>query len=105
MDAASLVASAPRAAAGLKQQLVGHVEERGPDAMSPAEQLKAIAQRVHALAERHEKRCRARPASRTCWARRAARAAARGSPYVAGSTCAGTASALSCARWSFAISR
>jgi len=41
--------------AGLKQQLVGHVEERGPDAMSPAEQLKAIAQRVHALAERHEK--------------------------------------------------
>jgi polyphosphate kinase len=41
--------------AGLKQQLVGHVEERGADAMSPAEQLKAIAQRVHALAERHEK--------------------------------------------------
>jgi polyphosphate kinase len=41
--------------AGLKQQLVGHVEERGPDAMSPAEQLEAIARRVHALAARHEK--------------------------------------------------
>jgi polyphosphate kinase len=41
--------------AGLKQQLVSHVEERGPDAMSPAEQLAAISQRVHALAQRHEK--------------------------------------------------
>jgi polyphosphate kinase len=33
--------------AGLKQQLSGHVEETGPDAMSPSEQLQAIAVRVH----------------------------------------------------------
>jgi polyphosphate kinase len=33
--------------AGLKQQLVGHVEESGPDAMSPGEQLAAIATRSH----------------------------------------------------------
>src|SRR5712671_2467925 len=35
--------------AGLKQQLSGHVEETGPDAMTPADQLRAIAQRCHAL--------------------------------------------------------
>ena len=33
--------------AGLKQQLSGHVEESGPDAMSPGEQLQAIAARCH----------------------------------------------------------
>ena len=35
--------------AGLKQQLVGHVEESGPDAMSPGEQLAAIAARTHEM--------------------------------------------------------
>ena len=35
--------------AGLKQQLVGHVEESGPDAMSPGEQLAAIATRCHEM--------------------------------------------------------
>src|SRR5919109_5208839 len=30
--------------AGLKQQIAGHVEETGPDAMSPAEQLQVISQ-------------------------------------------------------------
>jgi polyphosphate kinase len=33
--------------AGLKQQLVGHVEESGPDALSPSEQLSAISSRCH----------------------------------------------------------
>src|SRR5689334_7213546 len=35
--------------AGLKQQLVGHVEESGADAMSPGEQLAAIATRCHEM--------------------------------------------------------
>jgi polyphosphate kinase len=38
--------------AGLKQQLVGHVEESGPDAMSPGEQLAAIATRCHDMVGR-----------------------------------------------------
>jgi polyphosphate kinase len=38
--------------AGLKQQLVGHVEESGPDAMSPGEQLAAIATRCHDMVAR-----------------------------------------------------
>ena len=38
--------------AGLKQQLVGHVEESGPDAMSPGEQLSAIAARTHEMVAR-----------------------------------------------------
>ncbi|HEY6908790.1 MAG TPA: polyphosphate kinase 1, partial [Myxococcales bacterium] len=38
--------------AGLKQQLVGHVEESGPDAMSPGEQLAAIATRCHEMVSR-----------------------------------------------------
>ena len=38
--------------AGLKQQLVGHVEESGPDAMSPGEQLAAIASRTHDMVAR-----------------------------------------------------
>jgi polyphosphate kinase len=38
--------------AGLKQQLVGHVEESGPDAMSPGEQLAAIAMRCHEMVAR-----------------------------------------------------
>ena len=38
--------------AGLKQQLVGHVEESGPDAMSPGEQLAAIATRCHEMVAR-----------------------------------------------------
>ncbi|MGZ6143982.1 MAG: polyphosphate kinase 1, partial [Myxococcales bacterium] len=33
--------------AGLKQQMVGHVEESGADAMSPGEQLSAISARCH----------------------------------------------------------
>src|SRR3989442_15348945 len=40
--------------AGLKQQLTGHVEETGPDAMSPSEQLQALSQRCHALVERQD---------------------------------------------------
>jgi len=35
--------------AGLKQQISGHVEETGPDAMTPADQLRAISHRCHAL--------------------------------------------------------
>jgi polyphosphate kinase len=38
--------------AGLKQQLVGHVEESGPDALSPGEQLTAIATRSHEMVAR-----------------------------------------------------
>src|SRR3989442_1332285 len=38
--------------AGLKQQLVGDVEESGPDAMSPGEQLAAIATRSHEMVTR-----------------------------------------------------
>ena len=38
--------------AGLKQQLSGHVEETGPDAMSPSEQLSQIAARTHELVAR-----------------------------------------------------
>src|SRR5438270_8527359 len=40
--------------AGLKQQLSGHVEETGPDAMTPAEQFQAIAQGCHALITRQD---------------------------------------------------
>jgi len=40
--------------AGLKQQMAGHVEETGPDAMSPAEQLQAVSQRLHALVIRQD---------------------------------------------------
>src|SRR5437016_2120759 len=36
--------------AGLKQQISGHVEETGADAMTPAEQLSAISQKCHDLA-------------------------------------------------------
>jgi polyphosphate kinase len=38
--------------AGLKQQLSGHVEESGADAMSPGEQLSAISTRVHEMVAR-----------------------------------------------------
>ncbi|HUJ27108.1 MAG TPA: polyphosphate kinase 1 [Myxococcales bacterium] len=38
--------------AGIKQQLVGHVEEGGPDAMSPGEQLSAISARCHEMVAR-----------------------------------------------------
>src|SRR5690349_17296129 len=38
--------------AGLKQQMVGHVEESGADAMSPGEQLAAIAARCHDMVAR-----------------------------------------------------
>ena len=38
--------------AGLKQQLSGHVEESGPDAMSPGEQLSAVSQRCHEMVAR-----------------------------------------------------
>jgi polyphosphate kinase len=38
--------------AGLKQQISGHVEDTGPDAMSPSEQLHEIALRCHAQTER-----------------------------------------------------
>ena len=41
--------------AGLKQQTAGHVEETGPDAMSPAEQLQQVSLRCHAMVERQEK--------------------------------------------------
>jgi polyphosphate kinase len=41
--------------AGLKQQLSGHVEDSGPDAMRPAEQLQLISQRCHAMILRQEK--------------------------------------------------
>ena len=41
--------------AGLKQQILGHVEESGPDAMSPAEQLQLISQRCHLMVERQDK--------------------------------------------------
>ncbi len=40
--------------AGLKQQIAGHVEETGPDMMSPAEQLQVISQRCHALLIRQD---------------------------------------------------
>src|SRR5258708_8339043 len=33
----------------LKQQLVGHVDETGPDAMSPRQQLAAISARLHEM--------------------------------------------------------
>ncbi len=38
--------------AGLKSQLVGHVEESGPDALSPGEQLQAISVRAHEMVAR-----------------------------------------------------
>src|SRR5207302_3925204 len=37
--------------AGLKQQLSGHVEETGPDAMIPGEQFQAVSKRCRALIE------------------------------------------------------
>src|SRR6266849_6575800 len=41
--------------AGLKQQISGRVEETGPDAMTPAEQLGVVSQRCHALIERQDR--------------------------------------------------
>src|SRR5256885_9030991 len=41
--------------AGLKQQLVGHVEETGPDALTPAEQLASISARCHGMVVRQYK--------------------------------------------------
>jgi len=41
--------------AGLKQQLSGHVEETGPDAMTPSEQLQAVSRRCHELIERQDR--------------------------------------------------
>ncbi len=41
--------------AGLKQQLTGEVSELGPDGMTPAEALSAIAARVHQLVEAQAK--------------------------------------------------
>jgi len=38
--------------AGLKSQLSGHVEESGPDALSPGEQLQAISVRAHEMVGR-----------------------------------------------------
>src|SRR5229473_8090471 len=38
--------------AGLKQQLSGHVEESGPDALWPGEQLQAISVRAHEMVAR-----------------------------------------------------
>lgn len=35
--------------AGLKQQIIGHIDESGPDAMSPSEQLSLIAARAHEM--------------------------------------------------------
>src|SRR5256885_14137626 len=40
---------------GLKQQLVGHVEETGPDALTPAEQLASISARCHGMVARQYK--------------------------------------------------
>jgi polyphosphate kinase len=41
--------------AGLKQQLSGRVEETGPDAMTPSEQLQAVSRRCHELIERQDR--------------------------------------------------
>jgi polyphosphate kinase len=41
--------------AGLKQQLAGRVDETGPDALTPTEQLQAISRRCHALVARQER--------------------------------------------------
>jgi len=41
--------------AGLKQQISGRVEETGPDAMTPAEQLGVVSQRCHGLIERQDR--------------------------------------------------
>src|SRR5881275_1790262 len=41
--------------AGLKQQLSGHVEETGPDAMTPAEELQAISRRCHEIVARQDR--------------------------------------------------
>jgi polyphosphate kinase len=41
--------------AGLKQQLSGHVEETGPDALTPAEQLAAISARCHEMVARQDR--------------------------------------------------
>ena len=41
--------------AGLKQQLSGHVEETGPDAITPSEQLQAVSRRCHELIARQDR--------------------------------------------------
>jgi polyphosphate kinase len=41
--------------AGLKQQISGHVEETGPDALTPAEQLAAISARCHEMVARQDR--------------------------------------------------
>src|SRR6266850_3110783 len=41
--------------AGLKQQLSGHVEETGPDAMTPAEEFQAVSTRCHSLIGRQDR--------------------------------------------------
>src|SRR3954470_15035456 len=41
--------------AGLKQQISGHVEETGPDALTAAELLQEISRRCHALVERQDR--------------------------------------------------
>src|SRR3954462_12420417 len=41
--------------AGLKQQISGHVEETGPDALTPAELLQEISRRCHAMVARQYK--------------------------------------------------
>ena len=41
--------------AGLKQQIAGRVEETGPDAVTPAEQLHAISLRCHEIVERQDR--------------------------------------------------
>jgi polyphosphate kinase len=41
--------------AGLKQQLSGHVEETGPDAMTPAQEFQAVSNRCHALIDRQDR--------------------------------------------------
>jgi len=41
--------------AGLKQQLSGHVEETGPDAMTPAQEFQAVSTRCHSLIERQDR--------------------------------------------------
>jgi polyphosphate kinase len=41
--------------AGLKQQIAGHVEETGPDALTPAEQLAAVSARCHDMVARQDR--------------------------------------------------
>ena len=44
--------------AGLKEQLAAGVTRRTPDGMTPAEQVRAIAERLHGLVERHRRTLR-----------------------------------------------